>query len=109
MEIATSSAEPVNYAPLFGHHLADKSLAEPPLNRIDQVHINDCSEKASRQNRYLDDSDDETDRYNPPAPIDICNEDGNSITLGQFVTKVHVYLNEHADEIKKVKSELYGK
>lgn len=107
--IATGSTEPVNYVSLFSHQLADESVTEPPLNRIDQVHINDCSEKASRQNRCLDNSDDETYGHVPPPPLDIFNEDGSSVTLWQFVTKVHAYLNEHVDEIKKVKSELYGK
>lgn len=106
---ATGSTEPVNYGSLLSHHLAGESVDEPSLNRIEQFHINGCSEKASRQNRYLDNSDDEMYRYIPPAPLDVFNEEGSSTTLGQFVIKVHAYFNEHVDEIKKVKSELYGK
>lgn len=109
IEITTDPSSSTSYVPLLTHFLAGAPFAEPPLTHIHQVDIKDCAEKARRQNRHIDDLDDETYRYVPPAPLEILNEDDVLITLGPFVTGVHEYLKEHANEIMKVKGETYGK
>jgi len=86
------------------HPLADESLARPPLSRIDAVCIGPCLTRLD-----MDLEADEEYRYKPPAALTINNEDGSAITLRQFVSEAHAYLNEHMDEIKKLKGEMYGK
>jgi hypothetical protein len=49
-------------------------------------------------------------RYKPPADLTISNEDGRPITLRQFVTEVHAYLNlpDVMGDIKKMKAAFLG-
>ena len=82
-KITTDPPDAASYVPLPNHHLAETSIAEPPLTCIHQVIIKDCAEEASRQNRYLnDESYEDTYRYIPPAPLEIRNRDRSPITLG---------------------------
>ncbi|USP76892.1 uncharacterized protein yc1106_04166 [Curvularia clavata] len=84
--------------PLFDHALADADLGVPSLSHI-EVNSRECLEKFYLS--YDSDGDLEMGGYRPPPPLIIKNEDGRSITLRQFVTEVHAYLNEHLEEVKK--------
>lgn len=50
---------------------------------------------------YDSDGDLEMCPYRPPPSLIFENEDGRSITLRQFVTKVHAYLSEHMEQVKQ--------
>ncbi|KAF2477209.1 uncharacterized protein BDR25DRAFT_44344 [Lindgomyces ingoldianus] len=86
-------------SPFFSHASADESFAIPPLSRV-EVTISDCVTKR--------DFDKRPDPFrSQPPPLLIIHEDDQPITLKQFVTKVHAYLNHHMDEIKRVKGDCY--
>jgi hypothetical protein len=103
IEIATGSySQTVNMA-FLGHPLADESLFDPPLSCIEQVNIRDLADKENRDIYYPKEQ-----RYQPPAALKINNEDGSPITLQQFVTELHSYVQRNLEEIKKVKGEMYG-
>jgi hypothetical protein len=104
IEIATGSYDQTTNVPLFGHPLADEPIAVPPFSRIDEVYIAECLDKVDFRHEIPEEY-----RYKPPPALTINNEDGNPITLGQFVTQTHAYLNVHIEELKKAKGELYGK
>ena len=82
--------------PFFDHSSADADFGVPSLNRI-EVKSRECEEKF----KLSYDREPEEDSYRPPPPLVIQNEDGASVTLRQFVTKIHTYLNEHVDEVKR--------
>jgi hypothetical protein len=96
VEIVVGAKDEEKTVPLFGHPSADEVISEPGLSRI-EVNSRECREKFNLS--Y--DGSPEPDGYRPPPPLIIQNEDGKSITLGQFVTEVHAYLNEHLAEVKK--------
>lgn len=102
IEIVTGPHNEESVIPFFGNSSANESIAQPPLSRV-EVSIGDCWSKRDY------DYGDEEDRYKPPAALFIENADGSPISVGQFVTQVHAYLNENMEEIKKVKGEIYGK
>ncbi|KAF1950075.1 hypothetical protein CC80DRAFT_598496 [Byssothecium circinans] len=110
IEIATGplnqnqTTTPTTTVPFLTHAFADESLAQPPLSRIDKVLLADCWGKTD-QELFMP----EEYRYKPPPALTITNDDGSAITLGQFVSHVHAYLNTHMEEVKKVKGEMYGK
>jgi hypothetical protein len=96
IEIVVGAKDEEKTVLLFDHSLADEGISEPGLSRI-EVNSRECLEKF-----YLSyDGSPEPDGYRPPPPLIIQNEDGKSITLGQFVTELHAYLNEHLAEVKK--------
>jgi hypothetical protein len=103
IEIATGPYDQTTNVPLLGHPLADKSIANPSFSRIDKVYIGECLDKVVVRHEIPEEY-----RYKPPPPMTINNEDGSPITLGQFVTQTHAYLNIHMKELKRVKGELYG-
>jgi hypothetical protein len=103
IEIATGPLDQATYVPLFGHPLADESIANPPFSRIDRLCISECLDKVVYRYEIPEEY-----WYKPPPATTINNEDGSPITLGQFVTKTHAYLNEHMEELKRVKGEIYG-
>jgi hypothetical protein len=82
--------------PFFEHSSADAEFGVPSVSRI-EVKSRECDEKF--QLSY--DSEPEEDGYRPPPPLIVQNKDGGFVTLRQFVTKVHAYLNQHLDEVKK--------
>jgi hypothetical protein len=88
--------------PLLSHPIAQESLAHPPLAKI-SVHIHSCEEKWA-----VDEHEDEW-RYQPPAPIVISNGNGRAITVGDFVTQTHAYLNANREQIFKCEDEVYFK
>jgi hypothetical protein len=55
---------------LFDLSLADESIANPPLDRVDEVYISDCLGKL-----------DYDFWYKPPAALTIHNKDNSPITL----------------------------
>ncbi|KAH8719417.1 hypothetical protein GQ44DRAFT_659152, partial [Phaeosphaeriaceae sp. PMI808] len=89
--------------PFLGHPLADEPLFDPPLSCIDTIQIGDFGEKVDRDIYYP-----KEERYQPPAPLKIDNEDGDAITLRQFVTEVHAHVGRNMEELKKIKGEMYG-
>ncbi|KAH4225642.1 hypothetical protein HBI56_075100 [Parastagonospora nodorum] len=88
--------------PLFSSPLADNSLFNPPLSRVDEICMSECAE---RQDYY--ESHDVFD-YKAPTPLSIHNADDSPITLGQFVAEVHAYYLTNVTAIKEVKAETYG-
>jgi hypothetical protein len=86
--------------PFLVHSIASESLADPPLTKI-SVHIGGCEEKAAN------DEHEEEWRYQPPSPIVIEHEDNTPITLKEFVTRTHEFLNANKEIIFKVEDELY--
>lgn len=103
IEIAAGPYDQTTNVPLFGHPLADEPIADPPFSRIDEVYIGECLDKVV----FCYEIEEEY-RYKPPPALTINNEDGNPITLGQFVTQTYAYLNVHIKELKKAKGEFYG-
>jgi hypothetical protein len=91
------------YLPFFSHPAADVSLASPPLSRI-SAYSRDISMRED-----LDMEADEEDQYKGPANLSINNHD-NPITMRQFVTEVHEYLNREdvMSVIKETKAIFYG-
>jgi hypothetical protein len=104
IEIATGSYDRTVNMPFFGHPLADEFLFDPPLSCNEQVNIRDLTDKVDRDIYYP-----KEERYQPPTALKIDNDDGSLITLRQFVTELHAYVHRNLEEIKRVKSELYGK
>jgi hypothetical protein len=91
VEITVGASNEEKLVSLFDHSSADESLAVPGLSSL-EVASAECLDKY--ENSY-----DEGSR--PPPLLFIENEDGKSITLRQFVTEVHAYMNENIAEIKK--------
>lgn len=89
------------FTPFLGHDIASESLANPPLTRI-EVNIDSCMQKAAH-----DEHDEDDGRYKGPEPLIIDNMDGSSISLYDFVSEVHKYLNENKEELYKCEDELY--
>lgn len=58
--------------------------------------------------KHCRDEQDEIYRCNTPDALIIENKDGSQITVHDFVTKVHEYLNAHKDEIIEAKNETSG-
>ena len=104
VEIAVGPPGQTTYVSLFSHVLASEPLARPPLSCIDSVWIADYMDRGT--GAY--DRPEGTPSPAPPA-LTVSNEDGSPVTLGQFVTQVHAFLNQHMDEIKTSKSYSYGK
>lgn len=99
VEIAVGASNEERLVLLFDHSSADESLAVPGLSSL-EVASAECLDK--RGNSYDDDEDSPNpDSYRPPPSLFIENEDGRAITLRQFVTEVHAYMNENIAEIKK--------
>lgn len=100
VEIALGTSNEETVVRLFEDPSADEELAVPSLSRF-EVASAECLDKRSF------DYTPEPQRYQPPPSLIIKNADGGSITLRQFVTEVHAYMNEHMDEIKKTLDGLY--
>jgi hypothetical protein len=110
-EVTIATGEPTDqatYVPLFGHPLANESLANPPLSCIYELTIRDFGEKQDRQLEPDDEPEEEEFLYKPPPALKVWNKNGNVITLGQFVTEVHEYVSRNMEEILRVKGELFG-
>lgn len=102
IEIVTGPYNSITIIPFISCQLANKSITNPPLSRIDEVCIAECWDRVDY--RYGEEF-----RYKPPPSLTIYNKDGSPITLGQFVTEVHAYLNLHAEELKTAKALTYGR
>lgn len=102
IEIAGGPNEKESVISLFDHSSADEGLAIPSLSRI-EVGSAECLDKYD----LSFDGSPEPDGYRPPPSLVIENRDGGSITVRQFVTEVHAYMNEHMDEIKKALGGIY--
>lgn len=87
-------------APLAGHGIAVESLSNPPLSNI-SVYIDVCAEKEAN------DEHDEEVRYHAPEPLVINKEVRSPISMYDFVSQVHAYLNANKDEIWKCEDERY--
>jgi hypothetical protein len=96
VEIVVGSSGEETLVPLFSHSSAASYLAVPNVRRL-EVTSGDCMER----HELSYDSTPEADGYRPPPSLIIENEDGKRITLGQSVTQVHAYSNEHMSDIEK--------
>jgi hypothetical protein len=103
IEIATGPLDQIINLPFLGHPLANESLFNPPLSCIDEITIRDFADKEDQDIYYP-----KEERYKPPTALKITNSDGSPITLGQFVTELHTYVEDNLEELKKVKGEMYG-
>jgi hypothetical protein len=105
IEIACDTNKLTTYLPFFDHPAADESLGdEAPLSHIGAF-SQDLATKEDMDLRLPEEY-----RYKPPADLTISNEDGRPITLRQFVTEVHAYLNlpDVMGDIKKMKAAFLG-
>jgi hypothetical protein len=87
--------------PFLGHRIASESLANPPFTNI-EVNIERCTQKAA-----LDETDEDEGPYEEPEPLVIDKEDGSPISLHDFVSQVHGYLNANKEELYKCEDEMY--
>jgi hypothetical protein len=87
--------------PLSSHAIRFESVADPPISRV-TVEINVCFVKHA-----MDETEEEEDRYQSPEPLIIEKLDGSPISLNDFVTQVHPFLNANKDEIFKCEDEFY--
>jgi hypothetical protein len=87
--------------PFAGHPIAEENVTDPPVSRM-AVAITPLNEKS------IHDEQEEKDRYWPPPPLLLENEDGSAIKVRDFVTKVHAYLNEHKGDIIWAKEDMLG-
>jgi hypothetical protein len=102
VKIATGTYDQPIYVPLFGHPLADESFADPPISRIERLRH---SESDYNDLEILIYSQEEWYKEPPTETID--NED-SPITLGQFITQTHAYLNTQVELIKRSKGKRIG-
>ncbi|EUC45763.1 hypothetical protein COCMIDRAFT_94635 [Bipolaris oryzae ATCC 44560] len=86
--------------PLAHHAIKSESIALPPLSKV-TIHIDVCQEK------YAMDEHDDEDRYQPPSPLVIEKTDGTPISINDFVTLVHPFLNANEEEISKCEDEFH--
>jgi hypothetical protein len=87
--------------PLSNHAIKSESVADPPISKI-AVNIDVCQVKHS-----MDETEEEKYRYQPPEPIVIEKLDGSPVSISDFVTQVHPFLNANKDEIFKCEDEIY--
>ncbi|KAF2661572.1 hypothetical protein K491DRAFT_687352 [Lophiostoma macrostomum CBS 122681] len=99
VSVGTNSQELVRF---FDHTSANELVTDSSLSWF-EVRIKEC------ENKRAFDLSAESCRYRPPAPLKFGNEMGSTLTMRQFVTGVHAYLNTHREEIIAVKGEFYGR
>lgn len=99
VEISVGTSNEERLVLLFDHSSADESLAVLGLSSLEVAsaecldkHGNSCDDDEGSPN---------PDSYWPPPSLFIEYEDGRAITLRQFVTEVHAYMNENIAEVKK--------
>jgi len=99
VEIAVGASNEERLVLLFDHSSANESLVVPGLSSLEVVsevclekHANSCDGDEGSPNPYS---------YRPPPSLFIENKDRRAITLRQFVTEVHAYMNENIAKIKK--------
>ena len=102
IKIRTGAGDPTTDVPLFDSHLANESIANPPISRIDEVYMGDLVTRAELRHET------EWKLKQPTAPT-INNEDDSPITLEQFVKELHAYMNLNMEILKQAKTELYGR
>jgi hypothetical protein len=103
IEIVTGSYDQTVNMAFLGHPLADESIFDSPLSCIEQITIRDFADLEDMQIYYP-----KEERYQPPAALKINNENGSPITLRQFVTELHAYVDRNLEEIKRIKGVTYG-
>lgn len=97
-----SSAGELEISAFEGHPITTENATDPSVSRI-EVRIDVLEWKSA------EDEQEEEFRYQPPDPLIIEHEGGSPITVGDFVTSVHAYLQENKAEIIAAKlSELSG-
>ncbi|KAF1934836.1 hypothetical protein EJ02DRAFT_460880 [Clathrospora elynae] len=87
--------------PFANHAIGSEGIADPPVSKI-TVNIQVCQEKY-----FMDETDEEEYRYQPPTPLVIEKQDGTPILLNEFINQVHPFLNANKDEIFKCEDEIY--
>lgn len=102
IKIAVGPENEESVVPLFDHSCVDEGIGEPSLSRIEV-----CSGECLQRYENSFDGSPEPDGYQPPPSLIIKAKDGESVTLAQFVTEVHVYLNEYMDHIKTAMRQMY--
>ena len=76
--------------PFLGHSFSNEPLAEPPLSRVG-VRIGLCKGKKSYTN-LLSWGNETKARYRGPPDFVINNEDGSSISMREYITELHAFL-----------------
>lgn len=102
VKIAVGPENEESVVPLFDQYCVDEDIANPGLSRIEV-----CSDECLRRYENSFDGSPEPDGYRPPPSLIIEAEDGGSVTLKQFVTEVHTYLNEYMDHVKTALRHMY--
>lgn len=102
------------HAPFQSHTIFSEPLADLPLRHI-QVYSGNVSGAASEQllNDDCADTDNNCASHNNPdnnypnnsypenSYLEVKNDDGSAITIGQFVTAAHSYLAQYVDVIRE--------
>jgi hypothetical protein len=96
VKIAIVSSNEEQLVSLFFHSSAASHIAIPNVRRL-KVTSGDCIQ---RYKLYYDVTP-EPDGYCLPSSLVVANEDGKRNILGQFVTQVYAYPNEHIADIEK--------
>jgi len=99
IEIAIGPKNEETLVLLFDHPCANTPISVPSLRRLEVM--SDDIWRSHEAWHHGDDSPEPDCACKPPPNLVIENADGRPITLGQFVTQAHPYLNEHMDKIKR--------
>ncbi len=102
IQIAVGPDNEESVVPLFEQNCAEEDITKSGLSRIEV-----CSDECLRRYENSFDGSPEPDGYQPPPSLIIEAKDGGFITLKQFVTEVHAYLNEYMDDVKTALRQLY--
>jgi hypothetical protein len=98
VKIAVGPVNEEKLVSLFDHPAADMNFTctLPGVSRL-EVASNECLQKYELSH----DGTPEPDGYQPPPSLSIENGDGKPITIRQFITEVHAYMDENMSEIKR--------
>jgi hypothetical protein len=74
-----------------------------------EVYIQECIDKEGSEHENDDDDEDEDIDDRALVAQTMKNAEGGAIMSGQFITNIHACLNRHEEDIRPVKSEMFGK
>ncbi|KAI8935725.1 hypothetical protein NX059_007245 [Plenodomus lindquistii] len=95
IEILTGTPNRFTTVPLLGHPLADEPLAQPPVSQVEVRSYDILEQRAAEKMLEAEAEEKDVEHMPSPDPLTIVNQDDSPITLGQFVTEVHAYLDRN--------------
>jgi len=99
IEITIGPKNEETLVPLFDHLCANAPLSVPSRHRLEVLSEDIWTSHEGWH--HGDDSPEPDCACKPPPNLVIENADGRPVTLRQFVTQVHPYLNEHMGKVKR--------